>query len=62
MSQAIIHNARHVLLAADSSKFGRNAVVRLGSVELVDQLFTDSPPSPTLARLLAEQKVQVHLV
>lgn len=61
VSQAIIHNARHVLLAADSSKFGRNAVVRLGAIGLVHQLFTDSPPPAPLAGLLAEQKVQVHL-
>ncbi|MBM7060463.1 DeoR family transcriptional regulator [Pseudomonas sp. UL073] len=62
VSQAIIHNARQVLLAADSSKFGRNAVVRLGAVELIHQLFTDSAPPSALARRLAEQKIQLHLV
>lgn len=62
VSQAIIENARQVLLAADSSKFGRNAVVRLGSVSLVNQLFTDSAPSAALTRLLAQHKVQLKLV
>ncbi|MDH4580625.1 DeoR family transcriptional regulator [Pseudomonas sp. BN415] len=62
VSQAIIENARHVFLAADSSKFGRNAVVRLGSITLVDRLFTDHQPSPALARLLAEHKVHLERV
>jgi DeoR family glycerol-3-phosphate regulon repressor len=62
VSQAIIDNARQVLLAADSSKFGRNAVVRLGSIALVDHIFTDAPPSASLARLLSEQKIQLHIV
>jgi len=62
VSQAIIDNARQVLLAADSSKFGRNAVVRLGSLNLVDQVFTDAPPPANIARLLSEQKIQLHIV
>ncbi len=49
VSQAIIDNARQVLLAADSSKFGRNAVVRLGSIALIDHLYTDAPPPPAWA-------------
>jgi DeoR family glycerol-3-phosphate regulon repressor len=62
VSQAIIDNARQVFLAADSSKFGRNAVVRLGSITLVDRLFTDHQPSPALTRLLAEHKVHLDKV
>lgn len=62
VSQAIIDNARQVFLAADSSKFGRNAVVRLGSIALVDRVFTDSPPSAAIGRLLQSHKVQLDLV
>ena len=62
VSQAIISNARQVFLAVDSSKFGRNAVVRLGSIALVDRLFTDAAPSIAVNRLLAEHKVQLDLV
>ena len=62
VSQAIIDNARQVLLAADSSKFGRNAVVRLGSIALVDRVFTDSAPSAAIIRLLHSHKVQLDLV
>ncbi|MGE8359543.1 DeoR/GlpR family DNA-binding transcription regulator [Pseudomonas sp.] len=62
VSQAIIDNARQVFLAADSSKFGRNAVVRLGSITLVDHVFTDAAPSPAIARLLVEHKIHLDLV
>lgn len=61
VSRAIIDNARQVFLAADSSKFGRNAVVRLGSIALVDRLITDRAPPPPVARLLAQHKVQLEL-
>lgn len=62
VSQAIIDNARQVFLAADSSKFGRNAVVRLGSITLVDRVFTDSEPPSAVQRLLRANKVQLDLV
>ncbi len=62
VSRAIIDNARQVFLAADSSKFGRNAVVRLGPIALVSRVFTDSPPPAAVARLLQQHKVQLELV
>ncbi|MBD9679662.1 DeoR/GlpR family transcriptional regulator [Pseudomonas sp. PDM18] len=62
VSRAIIDNARQVFLAADSSKFGRNAVVRLGPISLVSRVFTDSPPPATVARLMQQHKVQLELV
>jgi DeoR family glycerol-3-phosphate regulon repressor len=61
VSQAIIDNARKVFLAADSSKFGRNAVVRLGPISLVDKVFTDHTPAPAISRLLHEQKIQLEV-
>ena len=61
VSQAIIDNARQVFLAADSSKFGRNAVVRLGPISLVDKVFTDHALSAAIGRLLHEQKIQLEL-
>jgi DeoR family glycerol-3-phosphate regulon repressor len=62
VSRAIIDNARQVFLAADSSKFGRNAVVRLGPISLVSRVFTDSPPPAAVARLMHQHKVQLELV
>jgi DeoR family glycerol-3-phosphate regulon repressor len=50
--QAIMRSARWVFLAADYSKFGRSAMVRLGDLRDVDGLFTDvTPPDPIPALL-----------
>ena len=61
VSQAIIHNARKVFLAADSSKFGRSAMTRLGSLEQIDCLFTDTQPDDVFAELLAQYKVHLEI-
>ncbi len=53
VAQAIIRNARTVFLVADRSKFGRNAMARLGHLSEIDALFTDAPP-PEPVRLVLE--------
>lgn len=53
-ARAIIANSRTVFLVADSTKFGRGAMVRLGSIAEVDALFTDRPPPPRIAAILEE--------
>jgi DeoR family glycerol-3-phosphate regulon repressor len=60
-AQAIIENSREVLLVADHSKFGRNAMVRLGDIGQIDALFTDEPPPPPLAERLAAAGVALHV-
>jgi DeoR family glycerol-3-phosphate regulon repressor len=62
VSQAIITNARQVILAADSSKFGRNAMVRLGPITLIDCLVTDQAPVPALMQLLTQSKIRLEVV
>lgn len=52
--QAIMRNARQVLLAADHSKFGRNALVRVGDLSEVACLFTDSEPPRSVRACMAE--------
>ncbi len=61
VAQAILRNARQVFLAADHSKFGRPAMVRLGSLSDINALFTDAPPPDPIPRLLAEAGVALHL-
>lgn len=61
VAQAIIEHSRQVFLAADHSKVGRNALVRLGPISLVHAWFTDRAPSPELAAVLAEAGTQVHV-
>lgn len=59
VAQAIIEHSRQVYLAADHSKIGRNALVRLGSLERIDAWFTDrTPPEPLL---VAAEKFATHL-
>jgi DeoR family glycerol-3-phosphate regulon repressor len=55
-------NARQVILAADSSKFGRNAMVRLGPISLIDCLVTDHAPVPALMQLLTQYKIRLEVV
>jgi DeoR family glycerol-3-phosphate regulon repressor len=41
VAQAIIENARHVILVADSTKFERTAPVRIAHLSQVDTFVTD---------------------
>lgn len=56
VSQAMIANARRVYLATDHSKFGRKAMIRLGSLTDVHTLFTDNDPPPAIVDLLTRSK------
>lgn len=62
VSQAIIRNSEHVFLAADQSKFGRKAMIRVGHIELADHLFTDFEPSNNTQNLLKQNNVVLHNV
>lgn len=62
VAQSIIANSGQVLLAADHSKFGRNAMVRLGSIEQADHVFTDARPPKEIIRTLKEHGVALHIV
>ncbi|MCK5934278.1 MAG: DeoR/GlpR transcriptional regulator [Fulvimarina manganoxydans] len=44
VTRAIMENARHVILAADASKFDRSAPVRIGHMTQVDTFVTDHAP------------------
>lgn len=62
VAQAIIANSDQVLLAADHTKFGRNAMVRLGNITQANHLFTDAPPPKAIRQLLTEHSVKLHTV
>jgi len=61
VAQAIIKNSRQVFLAADHTKIGRNAMVRLAHISEVDALFTDRQPPKKLSSVLADAGVAVHV-
>ncbi len=58
---AALGQAAHKLLAVDSSKFGKRAMVKLGSVRDVSALVTNETPAPILARILEEANIPVIL-
>jgi len=60
-ARAIIDNSRKVFLAADHSKFGRNAMVRLGSINEIDALFTDRQPTESLIEVMNTGDVELHV-
>ncbi|MDF2999503.1 MAG: glycerol-3-phosphate transcriptional regulator protein [Xanthobacteraceae bacterium] len=57
-----MQQAGSVILALDSSKFGRRGLVRLGSLRDVDILVTDAAPTGSLAAVTAKSGVTLHLV
>ena len=57
VAQAIIANARHVILVADSTKFERTAPVRIGRISQVDTFITDHCPHPSIRRICDENSV-----
>ena len=61
VAKAIIENSRKTYLIADSSKFGRNAMVRLGDMNDIDAIFTDSPPPQGFTRVLSEGDVRLFV-
>jgi DeoR family glycerol-3-phosphate regulon repressor len=60
-ARAIIDNSRSVFLATDHTKFGRNAMVRLGSISEISAVFTDKPLPAPLAEVASSKDVQVFV-
>ncbi len=59
VAQRIMDNSSRVFLAADHTKFGRNAMCRSAHLDRVDALFTDRAPPRAFRAALAE--VEVHV-
>ncbi len=59
VAQAIIANARHVILVTDSSKFDRTAPVRIGHLSQVHTFITDHCPVPAIKVICRENEVNL---
>lgn len=59
VAQAIIANARHVILVSDASKFERTAPVRIGHISQVQTFITDHCPSNSVRAICSEQDVHI---
>ncbi len=62
VARAILESSRRILLAADHSKFGRSALVKLCGLEEVHDLFTDQEPPAEFLPLLKKAEVNLHVV
>jgi DeoR family transcriptional regulator, glycerol-3-phosphate regulon repressor len=61
VAQAIVSNARNVILVADSMKFTRSAPVRIGHLSQVDVFVTDSIPSEQIVELCKHSGVELEV-
>jgi len=59
VAQAIIANARHVILVADSTKFERTAPVRIAHISQVHSFVTDRGVPANLRRICRENSVEL---
>ena len=59
VAQAIIANARHVILVADSTKFERTAPVRIAHISQVHTFVTDRCFPPSIRRICRENNVEL---
>ena len=57
VAQAIIANARHVIVVSDSTKFERTAPVRIAHLSQVNTFITDHCPSPSVRQVCEEAGV-----
>jgi len=60
VSQAILANARHVILTADATKHERTAPVRIGQIAQIDTYVTDYCPNEDFRKLV--QKFDIQLI
>lgn len=61
VSQAILNNARNVMLVSDAMKFTRSAPVRIGHLSEVDVFVTDQPPPEAIIELCKHRGVQLEI-
>ena len=61
VSQAIMRNARQVILVADAMKFRRSAPMRIGHFSQINVFVTDEELADPLAKIAAESGVQVEI-
>ncbi|BDQ34753.1 DeoR family transcriptional regulator [Pseudodesulfovibrio portus] len=60
-ARSIMDNSRKIFLVTDHTKFGRNAMVRLGNIQEVDAMFTDKMPPAELVEVMKQNEVELHV-
>jgi DeoR/GlpR family transcriptional regulator of sugar metabolism len=62
LKRAMLESARATVVVADSSKFGRRALVRVADVEQIDHILTDEELDESAARHYGTRLVRVPIV
>jgi len=61
-NRALVRTAARAAVVADSSKLGRRGFAKIGDLDLVTDLITDSAASPDAVAALQRAGIRVHLV
>ncbi|WP_108650252.1 DeoR/GlpR family DNA-binding transcription regulator [Dongshaea marina] len=59
--KAMMGHSRHLLLAADHTKYHSSAAVEIGNIGQATALFSDQSPPPALAAIMAQKQVELRL-
>ncbi|MUK43415.1 DeoR/GlpR family transcriptional regulator [Aliivibrio fischeri] len=62
VKKAIIENSRSVYLAVDHTKFGRNAMVNLGSISELHMIITDQEPPEEIVTILKDNEIPYEVI
>ncbi len=62
VARTIMENSRKVFLVTDHSKFGRNAMVKLGNITEIDTLITDQEPPEGLMEIITANDINLVVV
>ncbi|KAB0288085.1 DeoR/GlpR family transcriptional regulator [Vibrio fortis] len=62
VKQAIIENSRSIFIAVDHSKFGRNAMVKLGNINQAHMVFTNQQPPEEIHTILKEAEIPLEVI
>ena len=62
VKKAIIENSRQTILGVDHSKFGRNAMVKLGNLSEINLIITDQMPPEPLSGIIEESETIIEVV
>ena len=62
VKKAIIENSRSVYLAVDHTKFGRNAMVNLGSITELQMIITDQEPPEEIVVILKDNDIPYEVI
>jgi len=61
VAQTIIQCSRQVFLAADHSKFGRNAMIKLGNITQASHLFTSRIPPQNILKIIQDHQIELSV-